>query len=106
MCEPTRSRRTRRGLIRGALVTAAALLASVIPLAAQTASTTPAKLNPIQQENRKPGSLDWQLTRVRLDKRDGFRSPWVEGYCSQQSVQAGDTLQLMVSTTPPARFKI
>src|SRR5262245_28337930 len=68
---------------------------------------TPANL--IQQENRKPGSLDWQLTRVkidRLEKAAGFRSSLIEGYCSHQSVQAGDTLQIMVSTTPPARFQI
>jgi hypothetical protein len=61
--------------------------------------------NPIQLENRKPGALDWQLTRVRVDK-SGFRSPWIEGYCSHQSVQAGDVLQIMVSTAPAARFKI
>src|SRR5262245_27019353 len=64
--------------------------------------------NLIQQENRKPGSLDWQLTRVkidRLEKSTGFRSSLIEGYCSHQSVQAGDTLHIMVSTTPPARFK-
>src|SRR5262245_13197219 len=65
--------------------------------------------NLIQQENRKPGSLDWQLTRVkidRLEKSTGFRSSLIEGYCSHQSVQAGDTMQIMVSTTPAARFKI
>jgi hypothetical protein len=31
----------------------------------------------IQDENQKPGSLDWQLTRVRRDN-DGIRSPWIE----------------------------
>src|SRR5207253_2317944 len=35
-----------------------------------------------------------------------FRSPWIEGYCSHQSVQVGDTLKIMVSTTPAARFHI
>jgi hypothetical protein len=43
---------------------------------------------------------------VRLDKVGGFRSPWIEGYCSHQSVQAGDTLEIMVSTSPAARFHI
>jgi hypothetical protein len=62
--------------------------------------------NRVVVENQAPGSLDWQLTRVKLDKSDGFRSPLIEGYCSKQSVQAGDTLQIMVSTTPAARFKI
>ena len=40
--------------------------------------------NPIVAENAREGALDWQLTRVRVDG-DGFRSPWIEGYCSRQS---------------------
>ena len=42
----------------------------------------------IARENARPGATDWQLTRVRLDKADGFRCPWIEGYCSKQSVKA------------------
>ena len=34
--------------------------------------------NPIQLENAKAGSGDWQLTRVRVDKA-GYRSRWSEG---------------------------
>lgn len=63
-------------------------------------------MNLIQTENLKPGSLDWQLTRVRLDKGDGFRSPAIEGYASRQSVKAGESIDLFVSTAPAARFKI
>ena len=59
----------------------------------------------IAEENRKPGALDWQLTRVRADS-DGFRSPWIEGYCSKQSVKAGESIDIMVSTNPPRRFQI
>jgi len=59
----------------------------------------------IRQENRKPGTTDWQLTRVRPD-RDGFRSPWIEGYCSRQSVKPGESLDIMVSTDPPRRFEL
>ena len=51
--------------------------------------------NLIRDENRKPGATDWQLTRVRAD-RDGFRSPWIEGYCSRQSVRAGESIEIMV----------
>lgn len=58
----------------------------------------------IREENQKPGSNDWQLTRVRLDKRGGFRSPWIEGYCSRQSVRAGDSLDILVSTDPPEDY--
>lgn len=64
-------------------------------------------MNRIQKENAKTGSTDWQLTRVRLDKSaDGFRSPFIEGYCSRQSVKAGEVLDIFVSTSPAARFHI
>src|SRR5476649_1399707 len=67
----------------------------------------PAKCNLIQLENSKPGALDWQLTRVKVDKASGnFRSSLIEGYCSHQSVQAGDTLQIFVSTAPASKFKL
>jgi hypothetical protein len=60
----------------------------------------------IGRENRRAGATDWQLTKVRLDKRGGVRSPWVEGYCSHQSIEAGERLQIMVSTNPAAQFRI
>ena len=59
----------------------------------------------ITQENLKPGSTDWQLTRVRPDGK-GFRSPWIEGYCSKQSVRAGESIDIMVSTDPPRKFQV
>ncbi len=59
----------------------------------------------IREENAKPGALDWQLTRVRVDGNN-FRSPWIEGYCSKQSVLAGETIDIMVSTDPPVPFRI
>ncbi len=84
----------RRDLLKGAIGT---------PLAG-TARTRSSKL--IEIENRKPGSKDWQLTRLRIDRKGGFRSPWMEGYCSSQSVEAGDTIDIMVSANPPGRFKL
>ena len=60
----------------------------------------------IADENAKPGSTDWQLTRMRLDKSGGFRSPVIEGYCSRQSVKAGESLDIFVSAKPAARLKI
>jgi hypothetical protein len=59
----------------------------------------------IAEENRRAGA-DWQLTRVRLDKALGVRASAIEGYCSRQSVAAGETIDLFVSTTPAARFQI
>ena len=42
---------------------------------------------------------------MRVDGNN-FRSPWIEGYCSKQSVLAGETLDIMVSTDPPVPFRI
>jgi hypothetical protein len=63
-----------------------------------------ARRNQIVEENAKLGSRDWQLTRVRLDKKDGFRAKDIEGYCSRQSVKAGETLEIFVSSKE--RFEI
>ena len=71
--------------------------------AAGAANFCPATL--IRDENKNPGATDWQLTRVRADG-PGFRTPWIEGYGSSQSVKAGDSLALMVSTNPPRPFQI
>ncbi|MBK8505266.1 MAG: hypothetical protein IPL46_25560 [Saprospiraceae bacterium] len=70
-----------------------------------TRLSLPFRKNPIQEENEREGSNDWQLTRVRADE-DGFRSPWIEGYCSRQSVSAGETIDIMVSTNPVRNFEI
>lgn len=59
----------------------------------------------IQAENAKPGSDDWQLVRARLDA-DGHRTPWIEGYCNKQSVEAGEKLDIMVSTDPIREFTL
>jgi hypothetical protein len=59
----------------------------------------------IREENAKPGTADWQLSRVRLNDMHGFRCPWIEGWCSHQSVEASDTLDLFVSTNPAADYR-
>lgn len=63
------------------------------------------RLNLIAAENEKPGATDWQLTRVRPD-REGQRSPAIEGYCSRQSVKAGETLDILVSTDQTIQFEV
>ena len=91
----------RRDFLKGMVAATAALAAS------PSCSTPEApRADLIGQENRKSGAGDWQLTRLRLDRRDGYRSPWIEGYCSHQSIEAGETLSIMVSTDPPERFQI
>ena len=82
---------------------AAALLGS---LAANPAgAATGSRRDLIVRENAREGSRDWQLTRVRVDAQ-GFRSPWIEGYCSRQSVRAGESLDIMVSANPARTFRL
>ena len=90
------------------LMGAAASMLAASPAAASMVQAAEMSRRPslIRDENAKPGARDWQLSRMRLDKTTGFRSPWVEGYCSRQSVLAGESLDIMVSTNPPARYKV
>ena len=62
--------------------------------------------NAIQLENAKPGTRDWMLTNTYIDPDTWWRSPRIEGYCSQTSVKAGDTLKVMVSTNPVSEFSL
>ena len=61
--------------------------------------------NLIVVENALSGATDWQLTRVRVDN-GRFRSTWIEGYCSKQSIKAGESIDIMVSTNPLQPFEI
>src|SRR5690349_1910596 len=59
-------------------------------------------LNPIQQENQRPGTNAWEPTSpAHLAHYDvkTFRTPVIEGYAWATSVQAGETLRFSVSTT-------
>lgn len=88
------------------LILAVGLLPLPMPALGQASLTaTASSKNPIQVENEKAGSRDWQLTRVRVDS-SRYRSPWIEGYCSKQSVKAGESITLFVSTKPARKFKI
>jgi hypothetical protein len=98
---------TRREWLKAGVATGAAALVAH-PLVA----ALPCRQNPIVAENRREGARDWQLTRVRLDPvpgsggREAYRSSTIEGYCSRQSVAAGETIEFMVSTAPAARYQI
>ena len=100
------SRLPRRDVIKG--VAAAGLGLSTLgrgPNAAQAASDL------IRQENAKPGTRDWLLTKTRtvpgkVNILPSGRSTWIEGYCSANSVRAGEKLQIMVSTNPASAFKL
>ncbi|MCP4170529.1 MAG: hypothetical protein GY758_07140 [Fuerstiella sp.] len=59
----------------------------------------------IDAENQQPGTTDWQLTRVRVNSGQ-YRTSLIEGYCSQQSVAAGEVLKVFVSTDPAQTFQL
>ncbi|MDC0363030.1 hypothetical protein OAN12_08320 [Halioglobus sp.] len=76
------------------------------------ADEPPAAGNLIEQENAKPGTQDWRLTNTSTvgGLINGViangRSPAIEGYCSANSIRAGETLKVMVSTNPASDFNL
>jgi len=62
--------------------------------------------NLIQLENARPGTKDWMITNTYIDPDTWWRSPRIEGYCSEPSVRAGETLKIMVSTNPASEFSL
>lgn len=106
MSDAKRDPITRRELLKGSAAASALGLSGTLGRAQDAAASQSARPNLIQQENALVGATDWQLTRVRIDKPDGCRSRPIEGYCSKQSVAAGEKLQIMVSTDPAEKFQI
>ena len=60
----------------------------------------------VAQENDRPGTRDWMLRQTRIDPESRYRSPVIEGYCSQRSARAGDIVTFHVSTNPASRFTL
>lgn len=94
----------RRAFLKGTIASTA-LTASAGLSQAVYAQQKSAGESPIVRENALAGADDWQLTRVRVDG-SGYRSPWIEGYCSRQSVAAGESIDVMVSCKPARAFKL
>lgn len=94
----------RRDLLRLGAAGSAAWLASP-PVSAETIRAKPASKR-IVDENARVGTRDWMLAKTRIDPATKYRCPWIEGYASHASIQAGQTLQVMVSTNPASDFKI
>jgi hypothetical protein len=90
---------------RDALKTLAAAGVTAGLSGCSTASSSSAS-NPIQRENLQPGTRDWMLTNTRVEPASKYRCPWIEGYCSHTSAQAGDTITFHVSTNPPSPFRL
>ncbi|MCC7338447.1 MAG: twin-arginine translocation signal domain-containing protein [Pirellulaceae bacterium] len=94
----------RRDLLKMSAAGGAAWLASQ-PAHAETVVGKPSsKL--IVEENARPGTQQWMLAKTRIDPATKYRCPWIEGYTSHASIEAGETLQVMVSTNPASDFQI
>ncbi|MFM9090564.1 MAG: N,N-dimethylformamidase beta subunit family domain-containing protein [Verrucomicrobiota bacterium] len=87
---------TRREWLRAGAAAAAA------PLLARAAGPAP-RPGVIAEENRRPGTTDWQLTYVRTRQH---RSSTLEGYCSATSVRAGGEIDLFLSTEPAGEVTV
>src|SRR5262245_20065124 len=75
------------------------------PLAAPLVAAEPRR-DHIRDENKQPGTTDWQLTYTRVDPKTKYRCPWIEGYAGSASVRPGDKVDLFVSTNPASPFVI
>ena len=76
--------------------------------AALSGAAQAASANPTVEENRRSGTTDWLLQHYRFDSGSGsgLRSPMLEGYVSDVSVYPGESVDLLVSTSPPAKFAV
>ena len=73
------------------------------PSAAEPSAPVP---DLIRDENARPGTRDWMLSKAEIDPATRYRSPWVEGFCSHPSARAGDEITFFVSTNPASPVEI
>lgn len=104
--DDTSSSLTRRDVLKSAAVAGIATTVSSCQTTLHGSAETQAASGLIATENAKRGTDDWQLTYTRVDPATRYRCPWIEGYVSKASLRAGESLDLTVSTNPPAPFQV
>ena len=101
----------RREVIKGAAATGLIAAAGAHRIA-NSAENYTAGRDSILRENAETGTRDWMLTKTRqipgmINKHlANGRCQEIEGYCSANSVRAGETLKIMVSANPESNFKL
>lgn len=88
---------------------ALAMLPGVVPLGCAAPSLrgfAPAEPGRIREENARPGTPDWRLTKTAVDPATKYRCRTVEGYASRTSVKAGETISFHASTDPESPFRL
>lgn len=110
---PSPANQTVKASNRRSLLAAATACGLTSPARAVSASTGPSHQedskrleNPIVRENRQSGTLDWKIDKIRIEPTSKYRSPWIEGYASHASIRAGETLQIMISTSAPTTVQV
>lgn len=102
---------SRRQVVKGAAPAVLAAASSLSPLAYASGSSV-ARSNLIRQENSKAGTREWMLTKTRnvpgkINKHlTNGRCQEIEGFCSANSIRAGETLKIMVSANPESNVKL
>ena len=101
----------RRSIIKGA-ASAGLISATSVPTILQASESRSAQPELVRNENSKPGTRDWMLTKTRTVPGKinkilyNGRCQQIEGYCNANSIRAGETLQIMVSANPASDFKL
>jgi hypothetical protein len=101
---------TRRKMLKG---TATGIGATLVPFSSFAAPIPQRRNNRIAEENRKPGTHEWQLQFTSFDTPVSMasypmvrylRSVAIEGYVTKTSLLPGETLDFKVSMRNPGRF--
>ena len=90
MSEKCEQQVDRREVLKG--VAAAGFTTVFDPVASALAAAAVPRRDLIRTENAKPGTTDWLLRNTRVDPKTKYRCPWIEGYCSHNSIRTGETL--------------
>jgi hypothetical protein len=95
---------TRRRILKTAA--AGSLVSALHCTGSQAQNKSTADRDRIPGENELPGTRDWMTTKVAVDPKTRYRSPWIEGFASRTSVRPGESITLYVSTNPPSSFRV
>jgi hypothetical protein len=90
--------RSRRICSRGIIVVRLQIPGKAKPLRRFRAGAT--GFDPPGEPKRRYPRMD--VAETAIDPKTKFRCLWIEGYCLHTSIQAGETLQIFVSTNPAA----
>jgi hypothetical protein len=95
---------TRRRILKTAA--AGSLVSALHCTGSQAQNKFTADRDRIPRENELPGTRDWMTTKVAVDPKTRYRSPWIEGFASRTSVRPGESITLYVNTNPPSSFRV